>query len=182
MHTGNCMHTTTQNGVHIMYNNSKGDRQLDKATVRSQDLSTRERVNFVVDSSLMQQLRERSAIQKVPMSRMIDSALHAYLNSSGNDLQSFRGDIILYHTLEIIVAALVESETCLLIFANIAEYFTNFIYTSCLINQTDTPTLGTKIYLFVNDCETDKFSGLISYLTSSKDSEKINIILDQKPI
>ena len=48
-------------------------------TVRSSDLSTRERVNFVLSSSLMEALRKKSADEQIPMSRIIDEALKQYL-------------------------------------------------------------------------------------------------------
>ena len=41
-------------------------------TIRSSDLSTRERVNFVLSSSLMEALRKKSTDEQIPMSRIID--------------------------------------------------------------------------------------------------------------
>ena len=44
-------------------------------SIKTNDLKTRERVNFVVDATIMKKIRDLSAERKIPMSRMIDHAI-----------------------------------------------------------------------------------------------------------
>lgn len=146
------------------------------STARTQDLSTRERVNFVIDSALMNLLREESKIRKVPMSRIIDAAILAYL---GNMEQ----DIILYHDVSITICSKKTSQSVKKVIEVIKETFGNYILTSCLINPGENePVLGTKIRLYVSDCESEQFAKLCSYLSSVRTNETIRVMLDQRQI
>lgn len=156
--------------------------------VRKQDLSTRERVNFVVDSLIMEKLRNHAKNTKTPMSRIIDLALTGYLNCNTNMSSSNTAgklnDIVLQHLIEIIVYESYNNNRCIELFKKIEECSLNYIYTSCLLNL-DSPqdtVLGTKVFLFVSDRESDNLSSLLNYIVSIKNCLRIDINLDFKEL
>lgn len=156
--------------------------------VRRQDLATRERVNFVVNSIIMSKLRDYSKKSNLPMSRIIDTALTAYLNchlnmSSPNSLGKLN-DIVLHHLLEIIVYESVDSTYCTELFNKINECFLRYIYTSCVLNlNTHEDTLiGTKVFLFISDQESDEMANLFEYISDAQKQIRIEVILDHKGV
>ena len=160
----------------------------ERASVRRQDLATRERVNFIVDSDVMNQLRSTAKEKKRPMSRIIDEALVAYLETGKNNVQTSltneNGEIILEHLLEIVVYAPVESETCISFLTDLKTYFSNYIYSSCLLNlhiPTDT-MIVTKIVLFLSDQDNECFSNFVKYLSCAREGLKIDVRLDKRNI
>ena len=156
--------------------------------VRCQDLATRERVNFVVNSIIMSKLRDYSKKVNLPMSRIIDTALTAYLNchlnmSSPNSSGKLN-DIVLHHLLEIIVYESVDSTYCTELFSKISEYFLRYIYTSCVLNlntQEDT-LIGTKVFLFISDQESDEMAKLFEYISDVQKQIRIEVNLDHKEV
>lgn len=156
--------------------------------VRCQDLATRERVNFVVNSMIMNKLRDYSKRVDLPMSRIIDSALTAYLNynlnMSGPNSSGKLNDIVLHHLLEIIVYESADSIDCTKLFDKISEYYLRYIYTSCVLNlNTPEDTLiGTKVFLFISDQESDELAKLFEYISDVQKRIKIEINLDHKEV
>lgn len=185
------MHTTSIDGELNMDN----DKIIKRSTVenkeipvRCQDLATRERVNFVVNSIIMGKLREYSKNVKLPMSRIIDTALTAYLNchvdmSSPNSSGKLN-NIILHHLLEIIIYESIDSVHCTRLFSKISEHFLRYIYTSCVLNlNTPEETLiGTKIFLFISDEESDDMAKLFEYISDAQKHVKIEVNLDHKAV
>lgn len=159
-----------------------------KIPVRCQDLATRERVNFVVNSIIMSKLRDYSRRVNLPMSRIIDTALTAYLNchlnmSSPNSFGKLN-DIVLHHLLEIIIYESADSTYCTELFRKINEYFLRYIYTSCVLNlNTPEDTLiGTKVFLFISDQESDEMAKLFEYICDIQKQIRIEVNLDHKEI
>lgn len=156
--------------------------------VRCQDLATRERVNFVVNSIIMNKLRNYSKKANLPMSRIIDTALTAYLNChlnmSGPNSAGKLNDIVLHHLLEIIVYESVDSIYCTRLFGKISEYYLRYIYTSCVLNlNTPEDTLiGTKVFLFISDQEADEMAKLFEYISDVQKRIRIEINLDHKAV
>lgn len=164
------------------------DEKKREFPVRCQDLATRERVNFVVNSTIMGKLREYSKEASIPMSRIIDTALTVYLNchanASGPNSAGKLNDIVLRHLLEIIIYASVDSACCTELFGKISENLLKYIYTSCVLNlNTPNETLvGTKIFLFVSDQESDDLAKLFEYISDAKKHTKIEVNLDHKAV
>lgn len=154
----------------------------------SRDLVKRERVNFVVNSSIMGQLRSISKRDDVPMSRIIDSALLAFLNDIPTNRQSNplneSKDVFLHHLLEIVIHEEMESQICAEYLNMIKQYFRNYISTNCILNL-DSPRntiIGTKIFLFLSDQDNNQFVKLINDLSCSNNRGKIEMRLDNENI
>lgn len=163
-----------------------------RSAVRSKDLSTRERVNFVLSSAIMEKLREKSTKDQIPMSRIIDAALISYLNNStASYMSSSLGTgIILYHLLEILLAESIKSFLTKEVMNYTQEYFEHYTFSSCLLKKASdgTALIGTKVILFISDSQNEAFSNFlceISKLQSEKcekDEQSIKIFLDGKSI
>lgn len=166
---------------------TESDRVLcEESSARTRDLSTRERVNFVVDSSIMNQLRTVSKNENMPMSRIIDSALTAYLGMGSNkteiNIVSECSEILLQHLLEIIIHETVETKRCSDFINQINEFFINFIYSNCLlnVNSPGNTRIGTKVMLFISNQDGDQLTKLLNYISLVKDHMKIEVRLDNE--
>ena len=145
------------------------------------DLANRECVNFVVDSNLMNSLRSISKEKKIPMSRIIDSALSQYM-AVLDATEEVDDAISLYHSLEVTVNREVKSEEMTNFLKYIEETFKNYIYTSCLIHyESGMPRMGTKVKMYISDRDNDKFHDFIRYVNEDKVME-FHIRLDNREI
>lgn len=153
-----------------------------KQAARKNDLSTRERVNFVVSSALMEELRERSSKEEIPMSRMIDAALANYLKkpSAPYKSASLEKGVVLYHLLEILLGVKNESDAARQIMAHIQLYFKYFTFTSCLLKSPNskTPMIGTKIILYLSDAQSESLTGFIEQVSGLEEKQYMEVFLD----
>lgn len=159
------------------------DQEERKArTVRSSDLATRERVNFVLSSSLMDALRKKSADERVPMSRIIDAALIHYLNRDTLDHYEAKLDsgVPLRHLLEIMVFFAHTSEMTKQFLDLMNSYFSNFTYSSCLFKKDAKTIVGTKAVLYLADSDNEVLSKFIDTILNSDYSQNIKMLLDGK--
>ena len=170
----------------IIKQQTDGGETSKKSAVRCKDLSTRERVNFVLSSTIMEELRSRSAKDQIPMSRIIDAALSNYLENQITSYasSSFETGIILYHLLELLLTVSYESFFAKDIMNYTQMYFEHFTFTSCLLkNPVDaSASIGTKIVLFISDTQNESFSKYINEISKLKDKQYIEIFLDGKQI
>lgn len=159
---------------------------------RSKDLSTRERVNFVLSSAIMEKLRDRSDKDQIPMSRIVDAALIGYLNSPTVSYisSSLETGIILYHLLEILLTESYKSFLSKTVMNYTQEYFEHYTFSSCLLKKGSdgAALIGTKVILFISDSQNEAFSNFlcdISKLQSEeceKNEQCIEVFLDGKSI
>lgn len=182
------MDSTVQsdNKTSIDKENSERYEEGKRKPARKKDLATRERVNFVVNSLIMKKLREFSEKNNRKMSRIIDNALSAYLNSfmieNVNNHSKRSDDIILQHLLEIIIHKPAGSEQCIKILKKIDECSLKYIYSNCVFNS-GTPNvtlIGTKVFLFVGENEIDKFLKLLNFLSELHQEAIIQVIFDNE--
>lgn len=163
-----------------------GGETSKKSAVRCKDLSTRERVNFVLSSTIMEKLRERSTKDQIPMSRIIDAALMSYLNNPISSFvsSSLETGIILYHLLELLLTVKYESVFAKNIMNYTQKYFEHFTFTSCLIKSSiDEATLiGTKIILFISDDQNKSLSDFIDEMSKLEDKQYMEVFLDGKQV
>lgn len=159
------------------------------SAIRKSDLSTRERVNFVVSSTIMEELRARSAKDQVPMSRIIDAALMSYLNNSSSLSNPFvspswESGIILYHLLELVLTVKCESLPAKNVMNCIQTHFEHFAFSSCLIKKShdNLPIIGTKIILFMSDNQNKNFLSFIDDMSELEEKQSIEVFLDGKLI
>ena len=157
-----------------------------KQAARKNDLSTRERVNFVVSSALMEELRERSSKEEIPMSRMIDAALANYLNKPSAPYRSasMEKGVVLYHLLEILLGVKSESDTARQMMACIQLYFKNYTFSSCLLKSPSnkTPTIGTKIILYLSDAQSESLTCFIEHVSRLEGKQYMEVFLDGKTV
>lgn len=157
-----------------------------KSVVRCKDLSTRERVNFVLSSTIMEELRAKSTKDQIPMSRIIDAALMSYLNNPISSFvsSSLETGIILYHLLELLLTVKYESVFAKSIMSYTQKYFEHFTFSSCLIKSSiDEATLiGTKIILFISDEQNENLSNFMDEVSKLEDKQYVEIFLDGKQI
>lgn len=173
---------TEKNDLHPI-NGEDGDK---RSSVRCRDLSTRERVNFVLSSTLMEELRAKSAKDKIPMSRIIDAALISYLN---NPITSFMSPsletgIILYHLLELLLTVKYESLFAKSIMNYTQKHFEHFTFSSCLIKSSidEAALIGTKIILFISDDQNKNLSNFIDEVSKLEDKQYMVMFLDGKQV
>ena len=154
----------------------------------NRDLANRERVNFVVNSSIMRELRTVSRQKEIPMSRIIDNALMEYLRvgTAQRQVNPFmgNGEVLLYHLLEIIVYKRIEDVMRTTFYKCIEQYFINHISTSAVLNlESDhETTVGTKVFVFLRDQDNDRFVEFLDEVFCKYEDIKIQIILDGKEI
>lgn len=161
-----------------MNNNSSNEAIKENIPVRAQDLLTRERVNFVIDSELMSKLRQFSKEKNCPMSRSVDQAIRLYLNNY--DTSDDTDTIALYHNLELFINSSVESEICKTIFMEIDRLNLRYIFSSCLLHINENATkLGTKIQLYLSDSNNEAFTELINYISTKNSDIIAKVFLDK---
>jgi hypothetical protein len=161
-----------------MNNNSSNEAIKENIPVRAQDLLTRERVNFVIDSELMSKLRQFSKEKNCPMSRSVDQAIRLYLNNY--DASDDTDTIALYHNLELFINSSVESEICKTIFMEIDRLNLRYIFSSCLLHINENATkLGTKIQLYLSDSNNEAFTELINYISTKNSDIIAKVFLDK---
>lgn len=159
-----------------------------KETVRSKDLATRERANFVVSSEIMQSLRTKSARDQIPMSRIIDVALQNYLagSESSTQYESLATGIAMSHLFELLLLKSYQSDFSETILEIVSTYFKNFIYSRCAFKVPLQPAvMGTKFLLFLKDEDNDKFTKFlceINEVSQGGENENIKLLLDGKPL
>ena len=147
----------------------------------------RERVNFIIDSSIMERLRSESKSSQIPMSRIIDQALTAYLNpayvSRTDSFIQESDEIILYHVLEVTVFDAKTSELSKSIAEYLKNLFSTYISTSCLLTSkvADYYTLGTKFVLFISDQSNAQLDELLKSVEAI-DTSLVEIRLDHKAL
>lgn len=167
-----------------------GDKEgSKKETVRSKDLATRERVNFVVSSEIMQQLRAKSSRDQIPMSRIIDIALQNYLANTETAMRyaSLATGIAMSHLFELLLLKSYQSAFTETISELVSTYFENFIYSRCAFKTVhqQAAIMGTKFLLFLRDEDDEKFTEFLSEVnkvSQEGESESIRLLLDGKPI
>lgn len=167
----------------LFHTDTEKDKQL---PVRAKDLASRERVNFVLSSKIMELLRAKAAKESIPMSRIIDAALCNYLSPS-HSVSSFatlETGIALSHFLEVFLYISFESAFTELVMKQIQTYFENYTYSRCLLKKpTEKETVvGTKVILFISDDQNEFFSGFLNSMSSIQDKQSIKILLDGQPI
>ena len=154
----------------------------------NRDLANRERVNFVVNSSIMRELRTVSRQKEIPMSRIIDNALMEYLRvgTAQRHVNPFMGNgaVLLYHLLEIVVYKRIEDVMQTTFYKCIEQCFINHISTSAVLNlESDhETTVGTKVFAFLRDQDNDCFVEFLDEVFCKYEDLKIQIILDGKEI
>lgn len=170
----------------ILNQQTSGGEISKKSAVRCKDLSTRERANFVLSSTIMEELRAKSAKDQIPMSRIIDAALANYLNNSITSFpsSSLKTGVILYHLLELLLAVSCESLFARDIMKYTQMYFEHFTFSSCLLKNSadETTVIGTKVILFISDAQNEKFSNFINEISKLYDRQNVEIFLDGKQI
>lgn len=172
-------------------NTSTFDEKEDnvKDTVRSKDLSTRERVNFVVSSDIMYKLRAKSSREQIPMSRIIDAALTSYLTKSEKSVRyaSLETGIAMSHLFELLLLISYQSALTATIQELVGKYFENFTYTRCAFKKPSQQSvvMGTKFFLFIRDEDNERFTELLYEVNKYLDKEdagSIKLLLDGKLI
>lgn len=160
-----------------------------KGTVRSKDLSTRERANFVVSSEIMNLLRTKSARDQIPMSRIIDTALKNYLleDESVTQYVSLTTGIAMSHLFELLLLIPYQLAMTEIILNLVGKYFKNFTYTRCALKKApqQSAIMGTRFLLFIRDDENDRFTDFlceINKLSKGENPEDIRLLLDGNPI
>lgn len=167
---------------------AKDKEDSKKETVRSKDLATRERANFVVSSEIMQSLRTKSSRDQIPMSRIIDVALQNYLAESEPSVQyeSLTKGITMSHLFELLLLKSYQSDFSETVLELVSTYFKNFIYSRCAFKAPlQSAVMGTKFLLFIRDEDNDKFTNFlceISEVSKGGESENIKLLLDGKPL
>lgn len=167
----------------LLHADTAADKEL---PVRAKDLATRERVNFVLSSKIMELLRAKAAKESIPMSRIIDAALCNYLNPSYSapSFTTLETGIALSHFLEVFLYISYESAYTEMVMKQVRTYFENYTHSRCLFKKPEetTPIVGTKIILFVTDDQNEYFSGFINSMSTLPEKQSIKILLDGKPI
>ena len=155
-------------------------------TVRSKDLATRQRVNFVLSNSIMAQLRSKSEEEQMPMSRIIEAALIDYYSKATPHISttSLTPGVSLFHLFEIIIAETTDSEFVRLVFEVLKQFFDNYTYSSCLLkkSQGNSASIGTKIMLYLSDNQNCQFSDFLNEIAKHNNSESIKLFLDGNEI
>lgn len=154
-------------------------------SARSSDLTTRERVNFVLSSSVMDALRKKSTDEQVPMSRIIDAALTQYLNKDTVFHYEVKLDdgIPLYHTMEIMLYHSIEAPETKQFRDNLRTYFDNYIYSSCIFKKQKMKAfVGTKFMLYISDAHNETFGQFLDSISDSEHRESATILLDKKEV
>lgn len=168
---------TEQNGKEIVNR---------ERSVRSKDLATRQRVNFVLSNSTMSQLRSKSEEAQMPMSRIIEAALTEYYTKSTPHMPtaSLTTGVSLYHLFEIIIAAAIDSDFVKHFFEFTKKYFDNYTYSSCLLKDSpsNSASIGTKIMLYLSDDQNNQLSTYLSVFAKQTDSGNVRLYLDGKEI
>lgn len=192
MHIVKYVHTTIKNGVinmsEVKIDKEKNEAMTETERSNNRDLANRERVNFVVKSSIMRELRTVSKKKEIPMSRIIDNALMEYLKvgTAKRQVNPFmeNGDVLLYHLLEIIIYERIEKIMRTTFYECIEQCFTNHISTSAVLNlESDhETTVGTKVFTFLRDQDNDSFVEFLEEAFCKYEDIKIQIILDGKEI
>lgn len=165
-----------------------GRTEEERATVRSKDLSKRERANFVISSEIMSQLREKSANEQIPMSRMIDKALQCYLGAEDTEKESvsLQAGITMSHLLELYLIVPYNQAMTERVFQMIKEHFAHFTYARCAFRTHLVPSvvMGTKFILFLKDEENESFSEFLNEMSSLIDEESgdVKLVLDGVPL
>ena len=155
-------------------------------TVRSSDLSTRERVNFVLSSSLMEALRKKSADEQIPMSRIIDEALKQYLQKDLSVHYEVKLDegIPLQHMVEILLFISYESKESKNFLDQLKNYFFNYTYSNCLFKlHKQEAFVGTKVLLYLSDSDSKAFNQFLNDISISERYKMCTkIILDHSEL
>ena len=167
----------------LFHNDTIEDKDL---PVIAKDLATRERVNFVLSSKIMELLRAKASKESIPMSRIIDAALCNYLNPSysASSFTTLEAGIILSHFLEVFLYISFESAFTELVMKQIQTYFENYTYSRCLFKKPKEKEtiVGTKVILFISDDQDEYFSSFLNSMSSIQDKQSIKIFLDGQPI
>lgn len=160
-----------------------------KQTIRTRDLTTRERVNFVVSTEIMAKLRDRSEKDDMPMSRIVDTALSQYLDSDRTDRdmifhsKTLETGINLYHSLEIILSISFNSNFTKEFTALMENYFHNFTYSSCLLKDSlNESIVGTRFFSFIADTQQEELIGLLNEPIVTEQKQEIKMMLDMQPL
>ncbi len=156
-----------------------------KSSVRSKDLATRERANFVVSSDIMHKLRETSSREQIPMSRIIDTALTNYLTTLNSSMlcASLETGIVMSHLFELLLLISYQSVLTQTIFELVSKYFKNFTYSRCAFKKAPQQSviMGTKFLLFISDEDNTKFTEFLSAINKQSEgesSDNIKLMLD----
>ena len=168
----------------IVTQQSDEAKLANKTAVRRKDLSTRERVNFVLSSEIVEELRTKSAAEKIPMSRIIDIALSNYLNNPSHTISSLNQGIILYHTLDLLLSVTFDSPIAKEIMKYTEIYFDDFTFSSCLFKKAtdECAIIGTKIISFISDAKSDSLSKFIDVISKSNNTKYIEMFIDGQQI
>lgn len=160
-------------------------RRKQKQVIRAKDLSTRERVNFVISTEIMSELRDKSTEDDIPMSRIVDAALIQYFNAERLTLQvnSLESGINLYHHLEFLLYQSLASDFTQKFINLVHTYLNYFTYSSCLLKKyEDESIVGAKIFSFVADTQQEALSQLLNEEFLLDNKQYIKIMLDSRPI
>lgn len=160
-----------------------------KETVRSKDLATRERANFVVSSDIMRMLRAKSSHEQIPMSRIIDTALKNYLTGYEKAVQyaSLETGIVMSHLFELLLLISYQSVLTETVLGLVSMYFKNFTYTRCAFKKASQQSaiMGTKFLFFIKDEDNERlveFLCEINKLSEEGNTGNIRLLLDGSPL
>ena len=160
------------------------DQEAEKKfkSVRSKDLATRERVNFVLSSELMDTLRQKSIDEQIPMSRIIDAALIQYLKRDTEEYRkaSLSSGVPLRHLLEIMLLFSHNSDETKKYLDLVKSSFSNFTYSSCLFKTDGKTIVGTKVILYLADSDNEVLGKFIDKISNLDYARKIKVLLDGK--
>ena len=160
------------------------DQEAEKKfkSVRSKDLATRERVNFVLSSELMDTLRQKSIDEQIPMSRIIDAALIQYLKRDTEEYRkaSLSSGVPLRHLLEIMLLFSHNSDMTKKYLELVKSSFLNFTYSSCLFKTDGKTIVGTKVILYLADSDNEVLGKFIDKISNLDYARKIKVLLDGK--
>ncbi len=152
---------------------------------RKRDLAARERVNFVLSNKVITLLREKSAKDGVPMSRIIDAAVAAYLEPSGAPVKgSAKNGITLYHSLEMRLEMPYGAAQTGALVSAFRKFFPNSAVTPCLYPKEsgEQSVVGAKIETYFSDEQGDAFAACIAALGARPERANIRLLRDTQPI
>lgn len=118
-------------------------------SIKTNDLKTRERVNFVVDATIMKKIRDLSAERKIPMSRMID---HAIATTYGLFAKSiFTNTFLINHEIKLYIYKEVHSDEVKDLINILKTNDINYIIGDCLLAMANKRAIGSILSFYLND-------------------------------
>lgn len=155
-----------------------------REVARAKDLATRERVNFIISTEIMSELRDKSLKENIPMSRMVDEALTRYLMPvSATPVGTLEAGINLCHHLEFLLYRSFDSSFTQKFLELIQTYLDYFTFSSCLLKTPSNKSIvGAKVFSFVADTQQEALSKLLNEAFILENQQDVKILLDSQPI